>query len=69
MYEACACWDELANDNVFFQAEQRIDCGADGCACQHLDSVLEGGCREERVGAERCLGETEQDLLEASRLL
>ena len=45
--EACPRGDELADDHVFLQAEERVGCGTDGRACQHFDGVLERGSREE----------------------
>ena len=36
-----ARWDELADDHVLFQTKKRICRGANGCARQHLDGVLE----------------------------
>ena len=44
MNEAGARWDELADDHVLFQAKEWIGCGANRCACQHFDRVLERGC-------------------------
>ena len=61
--------DQLADDDVFFQAIQRIFGGGDGRASQHLDGVLEGGGRQERVGAQGGLGDAQQDLQEACRVL
>ena len=69
MNKACSRRDELADDDVLFQAEERVGGGADCRACQHLDRVLEGGGGEERVGAEGCLGDAEQNFLRARRLL
>src|SRR5690349_14327055 len=45
--------NELADDHVLLQTKERVSCGTDRCTSQHLDRVLEGGGREERVGAER----------------
>ena len=41
----------------------------DGCAGQHLDGVLEGGGRQERVGAQRGLGDAQQHFQELGRAL
>src|SRR5690242_13372775 len=52
-------WNELTDDHVLLQAKERIGCGTNRRACQHLDGVLERGGREERIRAEGCLGNTQ----------
>ena len=52
MDKTCARWNEFADDHVLLQAEERVGCGTNGRARQHLDGVLERGGGEERVGAE-----------------
>ena len=68
-HEACARRQQLADDHVLLQAEERIGGGTDGRACQHLDGVLERGGREQRVGAEGGLRHAQQDILELGGLL
>jgi hypothetical protein len=69
LHEACASRDQLADDHVLLQAEERVGCRTDRRARQHLDGVLEGGSREERVGAEGGLGHAQQDFRELGGLL
>ena len=42
MDEARSGRDELPDDDVLFETVERVGGGADGCARQHLDGVLEG---------------------------
>src|SRR5688572_13681071 len=66
--KACPRGDELADDHVLLQTEERVSCGTDRRARQHLDRMLERGSREERVCAQRSLGHTKQDFREPGRL-
>ena len=44
--------DQFADDHVLLEAVERVVRSRDGCPSQHLDGVLEGGGRQERVRAE-----------------
>ena len=67
MHETGTGRDELADDHVLLQTEQRVGGSADGGARQHLDGVLEGGSRQERVGAQGGLGHAQQQFMELGR--
>src|SRR5512143_3135172 len=67
--EAGAGRDQLADDHILLEAEERVRGGTDGRARQHLDGVLERGGGEERVGAEGGLGYAEENFAELSGLL
>ena len=58
---ARTCRNELADDNVFLEAEQRIDLALDGGIGQNARRLLEGSSGQEAVGRQRRLCDTEQD--------
>src|SRR6266540_3742151 len=61
MIEAGSSRDDVAHDDVFFEAVQVVD-AAHGCGFgQDARGVLEGGGAEEGLGFERSLGDAEQD--------
>ena len=52
--------DELADDDVLFQTDERIALGADRRLGEHAARFLEGRRRKETVGCERGFGDAEQ---------
>src|SRR5450755_1835055 len=52
--------NQAAHDDVFLQPAQMIDRSLNGSFGQHARCLLEGGSRDERIGGERRLGDTEQ---------
>src|SRR5690606_36306448 len=59
--------DQLADDHVLLQADERVLLTGDRRACQHLDRVLEGRRRQEAVRAQGGLRDAEQHVLGARR--
>src|SRR5689334_17773199 len=53
--------DEAAHDDVFFQAAQVIDLAGNGGFGEYARGFLEARGRDERVGRERRLGDTEEE--------
>src|SRR6185312_12891858 len=53
--------DELADDDVLLQAQERVRLGVDGRVGQHPGGLLEGGRRQPRLGGQRRLGDAHQD--------
>ena len=45
--------DQFTNDDVFFQADQRIHFTVDCCFCQDLGGLLEGSGAEEGISSQR----------------
>lgn len=63
LLNARACRYELADDNVFFEAHEGIYLVLYGRIGEHPGSLLEGGCRQERIGRQRRLGNAEKHAL------
>src|SRR5712692_2673794 len=61
LHETGAGRDQLADDDVLFQAHQVVGLRFDSGFRQHAGGFLERGRRQEAVGIERGLGDTEQD--------
>ena len=59
--------DQLTDDDVFFQTDQRIDLALDRSFGQHACRLLEGCSREEGIGRERRFRDTEQYTLRRCR--
>src|SRR5699024_266305 len=53
-------WDELTDDDIFIEAQQRISFAFHRSLCQHASGLLEGRSREPGVCCQRCLGDTHQ---------
>jgi hypothetical protein len=58
--QASTGWDQAADDDVFLQAAQAILLAHDRCFGQHAGGFLERCGRDEGVGRQRCLGNTQQ---------
>src|SRR2546425_6267131 len=56
--EARSCRNQLANDDILFQAHQVIRLSLYRCLCQDTCGLLEGGRRQEAIRIERRLGDT-----------
>ena len=54
--------NELADDDILFQTDQRIRLALDSGVGEHACGLLEGSRGQEAVGSERRLGDTEQKL-------
>ena len=52
--------DQLTDDDILLQADQRIDLALDGCFGEDTGGFLEGSRRHERLSSQRCLGNTQQ---------
>src|ERR1039457_5166961 len=52
--------DELADDDVLLEAEQRVRLGVDGRVGEYPRRLLEGGRRQPRVGSQRRLGDAHE---------
>src|SRR5215218_2886156 len=52
--------DQLADDDVLLEADQRVALALDGRLGQHPCGLLEGGRRQPRLGGQRRLGDAEQ---------
>ena len=61
MLETGARRDETAHDDVFLQAAEIIDLTGNGGFGENTSGLLEAGCRDEGVGGERRLGDTEEE--------
>src|SRR5437867_5192635 len=61
--------DQLADDHVLLQAEQAVDLPLDRGVGEHLRRLLEGRCREERLGRERRFRDPEDQRFEGRLLL
>ena len=55
--------DELADDDVLFEAAELVDLALEGSVGEHLGGLLEGSGRQEALGGQRGLGDAEDDLL------
>ncbi len=58
--------DQLADDDVLFEAVKIVLLALDGRTSQDSDSMLEGGCRKEAVGIEGGLADTQKGRLSCS---
>ncbi len=56
--KARPCRNQLANDDILFEAHQVIRLSLYCCLCQDACGLLEGGCRQEAIRIERRLGDT-----------
>ena len=54
--------NQLTDDDVLLQTDQRIDPAVDRGIRQDLGGLLEGRCGQERVSGQGCLGDTKDDL-------
>ena len=52
--------DQLADDDVLLQAQQRVGLGVDGRVGEHPGRLLERGRRQPRLGGERGLGDAHE---------
>ena len=57
---ARTCWDDFADDDVFFQADQRVALGVDGSFGKHASRFLERRRRQPRIRGDRCFGDAHQ---------
>ena len=60
--------NQLTDDNVLLQADQRIHLTLDGSFRQNLGGLLEGCRRQEGIGGKRSLRNSQKDLLTVRRL-
>src|SRR5882724_10688294 len=60
MLEARTSGDQAAHDDVFLEAAQIIDFAGHRGFRENTRGLLEAGRRDERVGRERCLGDTKK---------
>src|SRR6266446_10607460 len=61
--KARPCRNQLANDDILFEAHQVIRLSLYRCPCQDTCGLLEGGCRQEAIRIERRLGDTQEHRL------
>jgi len=54
------CRDQLTDNNVLLQAEQRVNLTLDRSLGQDTGGLLEGSGRQEGLGCQRCLGDTHE---------
>ena len=61
LIEAGTAGDHMAHDEVGFEVEQVVGLSFAGRIGEDAGRLLEGGGRDERIGAERCFGDPEED--------
>src|ERR1035441_1895450 len=61
--KACTRRNQAAHDDVFLESTQEVDLAANSSFGEHLGGLLEGRGRDEALGRERRLGDTEQERL------
>src|SRR5690606_11346166 len=66
---ARTCRKQTADDDVFLETAQIITLAHDRSLSQHAGGLLERRCRDERIGRQRSLGDTEQHVFVLSRQL
>ena len=60
--------DELTDDDIFLQTSQIVALALDSRICESLCGLLEGCCRQERIGVGGCLCDTLDDGLDHNGL-
>lgn len=59
--------DEAADDDIFLETTEFVALAHDGSLGENPRRFLEGSRRNERIGGQRCLGDTQQHVIEIGR--